>query len=135
MTTGEGRNCCVFGRGPMRSATGDVEVASGIVRRIEDFEASKRDERVEDVRPGVARRLGITAEALRNIRRQRRKTIPAWLMSAILRAWIEALETEIATIEHELGILQTLGADPRSDAFSATRARATALYRLLEATA
>lgn len=131
MATGDGRNS-VAGRGPMCFASRDVEVASGLVRRIEDFEASKRCLRVEDVRPEIARHLGITTEALRNVRTKKRKQIPAWFMSALWRAWIEVLQGALAQVEHDRMIWHAMGIDPRDDAFSELRVRAAALHHLLE---
>lgn len=123
---------CVEGCGPMRSALADAEVAAVMVRRVEDLEARRRRRSVREVRDLVARRIGTTTGTLRNIRKERRKGIPAWLMQSIRAALIDVLQAELHAIEHELHMLRAVGADPRSDAFASARARAAVLVRDLE---
>lgn len=100
----------------------DTGAASEMLVRLEALEARKANVTVIDNRSKLAARLKTTAGTLANIRKERRKTIPAWLMRNIGERLIVALQSEIRALEHEIENARQIGLDPRDDAFSAAEA-------------
>src|ERR1700743_2253561 len=82
----------------------DVPVAARMLTLAEDTAADRKGFRVEEVRVGFARKLQVPAKTLLNIRNQRRKSVPSFLMFAIRDLLIETLQTEIAHLEHDIAI-------------------------------
>ncbi len=119
------------GPGVMTAAT-EVEIASGMVTRIENKMAGKLGFTVAEVRPIVARKLATSQGTVLNIRKQRRKTIPASLMDRIIGLLIEVAQEEMLAIEHEIATARQVGFSNRDGALVEARARAAALQSLLE---
>lgn len=110
----------------------DVEIASGLLCRLEDLEAGRRQQRVIDVRPSVARRIGVSSGTLENIRKGRRKIIPSWLLGSIRRVLVDVLQSELRALEHEIGITKQIGLDHHSSAVAETEALLAKAKALLE---
>lgn len=123
MGNGEDHFSSVYRRGPGVSAVADCEVASGMVRRAEDLEAKRRGESVRNARIVLARRIGVGPGTLRNVRKQRRQSIPAWMMAAIRRVLVEVLQAEIRSLQHELHLHLQTSSDHRSHALDEAQAR------------
>jgi DNA-binding transcriptional regulator YdaS (Cro superfamily) len=94
-----------------------------MVRRAEDLEARRKQQTVRDARTGLARRIGVTAATLRNVRKRRRQVIPAWMMTAIRRVLVEVLSAEIRALDHELQLHLATSSDHRSHALDEAQAR------------
>lgn len=110
----------------------DSVVASEMIARIEGLESRRSQRSIREVRITIARQIKTGVGTLANIRKQRRKTVPAWLMKNIGARLIEALQTEIRALEHEVEIVRQTGVDPRSDAFSAAQASLASARLLLK---
>lgn len=115
----------------MTAAT-EVEIASGMVVRIENKMANARGFTVEKIRPIVAHSLRVPIGTVLNIRKQRRKTIPASLMDRIIGLLVEVAQEEMLAIEHEIATARQVGFSNRDSALHKARARAAALQILLE---
>lgn len=102
-----------------------------MVRRAEDLEARRRQQTVRDARVGLARRIGVTAATLRNVRKHRRQNIPAWLMAAIRRVLVEVLQAEIRALEHEVHLARQAGLDDREDALAHAAAQIVSARKAL----
>jgi hypothetical protein len=123
-----------FRQGAMGAALKDGVVASKYLARTENLIAERAHKRVEDIRPGVASKLRITASAAHFIRRGRRKIVPSWLMDKIIALFIETAQAELRAIEHEIEVARQIGLDPRDDALLAAKTRAASLVAILEGT-
>ncbi|MFO1147768.1 MAG: hypothetical protein U1E62_05260 [Alsobacter sp.] len=84
------------------------------VGRLEGIEARKSGRGMPAAREALARRLGVPAGTLENIRRGRSKGIRAWLDERIRAAVIRELTTEILRLEHEVQVARQCGAHPGS---------------------
>lgn len=113
-----------FGGG--NKVSSDPVMAADMLIRLEDSEAKRLGARVAEVRTVLARHMRAGVGTLRNIRRGRRKTIPAWLMNAIRSELVRVLEQQIAALEHDLQIYRQVNGGHRSDALAAIE---TALAR------
>lgn len=80
--------------------------AQSYVRELEDRESRAAGVPLRLARRVVARRTGIPAGALENLRRGRTKGVRAWILSALQTALIRELEAEIARDEHEIQLLK-----------------------------
>lgn len=110
----------------------DVPVAARRLALAEDTAANRKGVRVEEVRRGFARFLRVPVKTLENIRSERRKSVPAFLMDGIRDVMIEVLEAEIAHLEHEITIARQVGMDHREDTFEEAAASIAAARALLE---
>jgi hypothetical protein len=104
---------------------GDAEIASSMLARLEDLHAERSKLSVGKVRSIVARNVKAGTGTLANIRKQRRKTIPASLMAAIRKELVEVLQAEIRGMEHEIATLKQVGADPDAIGAAASSLHAT----------
>ena len=119
----EGNGIPPVGGSVMRTASTEVDVAGAWVKRVEDIEAARQGRTIPEVRRSIARRISTTASVLRHLRERRRKSVPAWLMSAIRGVLIEVLQSEVRALEHEIHLhLQTSGGH-RSDALENAEAQ------------
>lgn len=84
-----------------------------LYERYEDREASRRGLNLLDVRPIIARALGVSTGTLENLKRKRLKRAD-YLKDMISSAFIRSLEAEIARINHEIELLRQGGAQPDS---------------------
>lgn len=100
----------------------DTAVAGEMVARLEDLEARRTSRPVLKVRKTIASRLKTGEGTLANIRKGRRKTIPAWLMRNIGESLIAAIQAEIRALEHEIATAQQIGLSHRDDAYCAAAA-------------
>jgi hypothetical protein len=114
------------------TASTDVLTAHKWAGRIEEAEASRRGERVVDVRPSVARRLGTLPGTLENLSRLRLKSVPNWLMARIRAEFVAVLQSEIVRLEHEITIARQTGVDHRDDALVAAEAQVEAAKAILK---
>jgi hypothetical protein len=103
-----------------------------MIARIERLEAGRSNRSIREVRVSVARQLKTGTGTLTNIRKLRRKSVPAWLMRNIGARLVETLQTEIRALEHEMEIAQQIGLSPRDDAFCAAAASLAATKALLK---
>lgn len=92
-----------------------VENARGWSKTLEDREADKTGHCLKQVRPIIARRIGIPAGTLENLRNGRLKAIAAHVYERLRAGVIRELEAEMRHLDHELNILRQTGMDPRSD--------------------
>lgn len=109
--------------GQGNSVTTDSMTAASMLVRLEDTEARRLGVPVEDARASIARRVRAGIGTLRNIRRQRRKTIPAWLMNAIRAELVRVLQHQITALDHELQTYRQTRGGHRSDDLVAIETR------------
>ena len=83
----------------------DEEFAAYWVKRLEKQEADRTGRTVTDVRPTIARRVGIAPGTLENLRRGRIKAIKKNVYEWLLAAADRQLRAEIALLEHERTII------------------------------
>jgi len=102
-------------RAQFDSAGTDVERASEMVTRMENLISFRDKLSLPEVRRPLSRRLRITTGTLLHIRKQRRKSIPAFLMSAIRQELIAVLQSEVARLEHEIHIHRQVAGSHRTD--------------------
>ena len=79
----------------------------------------------------VARSLGTSPGTIENLQRGRLKKIAGWLRDALRARVTRALESEIARLQHELSIHQSVGVDPSSHQATAVRADLSAILEVL----
>lgn len=115
----------------MSTATADIDTAQRLVVRIENTTAERRNQRVSEVRPDIARRLRTAPGTLENIRRSRSKIIPSWLMERIRAEFVSILQSEIQGLEHEIQLARQTGADYRSDALASAETQLAAARQIL----
>lgn len=115
----------------MSTATADVFNARRMVVRLEDSEAKRRNESVNEVRPAVARKLKTAPGTLENIRRYRSKIIPSWLMNGLRAEFVSLLQSEIQGLEHEIQLARQIGTDFRDDALAKAEAQLAAAREVL----
>jgi hypothetical protein len=94
------------------AAITDAIVAADLLCRLEKLTAAQLGSTVLEARACLSGKLGASRHTLTNIRKQRRKTVPSWLMSAIRGALLEAINVEIRKCQGELEIARRLGAHP-----------------------
>ena len=80
--------------------------AEGFARRLEDRERERSGVSLPVARLAVARRTGIAAGTLENLRRGRIKGVRAWIFDKLHAALIAELEAEVARTEHEIVVLR-----------------------------
>lgn len=85
----------------------DEDFAAYWVKRLEKQEAARTGRTVTDVRPIIARRVGIAPGTLENLRRGRIKAIKKNVYEWLLAAADRQLRAEIALLEHERTVLAT----------------------------
>ncbi|MDR6953816.1 hypothetical protein J2X65_003179 [Ancylobacter sp. 3268] len=83
----------------------DEDYAAALVIRLEKAEAARTGLSVSEVRPIVARHVGLAVGTLENIRRRRIKAIKAHVYRTLLAAADRWLCAEIAKLEHERAVI------------------------------
>lgn len=95
----------------MNSAVSDLETMNGLARSLERSEARRIGTTPTQARKAVARRLGITKDALENFLYRRTKVVPHWLMSCVRSELVSALQLEVQNLEHEIQLHKQTGSD------------------------
>ncbi len=116
----------------MAAAETDIEMASGILEKLEWLTAKRKGRTVEENRSAIARSLDVSVTAIERIRHKRRKVIPSWVMAGIRAKLIVTLQQEIAELEHEIHIARHVGADVREDAYLQAAAALASARAILE---
>lgn len=80
--------------------------AEAFARRLEDRERQRSSVSLPVARQAVARRTGVPAGTLENLRRGRIKGVREWVADRLRSALISELEAEFARTEHELAFLR-----------------------------
>lgn len=96
-----------------------LERARDWTKTLEDREAARSGISLREVRPKVARQIGVSPGTLENVRNGRLKAIAVHIYDRLRGAVIRELEAEIVRLEHELQILRTTGLDARDDEVAA----------------
>jgi enoyl reductase-like protein len=91
----------------------DIDTALSWTKRLEGIERIRSGLPAEEVRPIVARRVGVAPGTLENIHRKRIKEPRKSLMDKLRAALVRELEAEAMRYEHEAQILIQTGSDPR----------------------
>lgn len=80
--------------------------AENFARRLEDRERERGGVSLPVARAAVARRTGVSAGTLENLRRGRIKGVREWIAERLRAALIAELEADIVRAEHELTVLR-----------------------------
>ena len=80
--------------------------AQTFARRLEDREQERSGVLLPVARMTVARRTGVAAGTLENLRRGRIKGVREWIVAALRAALISEVEADIARAQHELTVLK-----------------------------
>jgi hypothetical protein len=115
------------------SGLSEVEMASGMVARVEDILSQRDGLSLENARLRVAHTLKVPPRTLLHIRNQRRKTITWRFMEALRAMLIEILQSEIVRLEHELYIQRQIAGSHRSDDLAAAEAQVVEAKKILRA--
>ena len=91
----------------------DIDTAHLWTKRLEGIERVRSGLPADEVRPIVARRVGVAPGTLENIHRKRIKEPRKSLMDKLRSALVRELEAEMMRHQHEIHILKQTGADPR----------------------
>ncbi len=121
--------------GAQVNAMADVSTARRMAVAIEDNEARRLGIAVSAARPKVASRLKASAGTLENLRRDRLKSVPSWLMTNIRLMFVQLLQSEIRRLEHEISLHLQAGADHRDDDLCAAEAQVQSAKEILSAVA
>lgn len=109
----------------------DVDTAQKYARLLENTEARRLGLPVREARESVARRLRSSPGFLQNLRNNRIKRIPSWLMDKLKEAFIAELNSEIARLEHEIHLARQIGSSADSDEIFAAQAQVEAAKKIL----
>ena len=93
----------------------DVAIAAEWADILERREAKRTGMTLREVRPIVARRVGVPEGKLYSLRRGRLKDIAHRWLTRLGEGVVEALQNELRHVEHELQTLRQIGAHPDSD--------------------
>jgi DNA-binding transcriptional MerR regulator len=93
----------------------DVEIAREWADILEEREARRTGLTLREVRSIVARRTGVPEGKLYSLRRGRLKDIANRWLTKLGEGVIEALQSELRHVEHELQTLRQIGVHPDSD--------------------
>lgn len=94
----------------------DVQAAQALVMRLETIEASRGKLPLAAIRERVARKVSSSPGFFENLQRGRIKSVPSWLMRKMRDALVEALQTEVQKLQHEIHLARQTGEGPDSDA-------------------
>jgi hypothetical protein len=114
------------------NATSDVATVNRLARVIEDQEARRLGIPVTSARERIASRIGVAPGTLENLRRQRTKIVPNWLMNRIRAEFITVLQLEIQRHEHEIHIARQTGSNHRDDLLVSAEAQFEAARQILD---
>lgn len=116
----------------MNSAVSDLETLNGLARSLERSEARRIGTTPSKARKAVARRLGITKDALENFLYRRTKVVPHWLMSCVRSELVSALQLEMQNLAHEIQLHRQAGSDHSGTALVAAETQLEAARQILE---
>lgn len=94
-------------------------------RRLEKIEMDK-GRKQPNARAEIARKSGLAAGSIENLRRGRLKALTSFLKNRLRAALIRELEQEAARLAHQLSILRSTGVDPREDVVASAEAHLVA---------
>lgn len=117
--------------GGAMNAVADVATARRLATAIEDHTARRLRLPVAKARPRVASRLGAAPGTLENLRRDRLKSIPSWLMARIRAEFIRVLQAQVQALEADISFHRQAGADHRSDDLAAAEAQIREAKKIL----
>lgn len=118
-------------RNKVMTAYTDVESAQKYARLLEGREAKRLGVPVSHARPRVAERVKSSPGFLKNLRNNRLKNVPSWLMQNLREAFVAELNQEIRRLEHEIHLARQTGAGPGDDEILAAQAQVEAAKKLL----
>jgi hypothetical protein len=110
----------------------DIEVASGMVARVEGILSEREGLTLEEIRPRVARALSVPVRTVLHIRNQRRKTVTSRMMDGLRGLLVDVLQAEIARLEHEVHIHKQIAGSHRDDDLAAVETAVAHARALLE---
>lgn len=113
------------------TAVSDLSTIRDLTTSLERAEVRRLNVSRADARDGIARRIGVAPGTLDNIRRERSKIIPNWLMQRVRSELISTLTSEIRRLQHELELARQAGVDHRDDALCSAEAHLAAARALL----
>jgi hypothetical protein len=116
---------------PMNSAVSDVQEFNGIARSLERSEVRRRNTNLGPARKDIARRLGITPDAIENFRALRTKVVPNWLMARVRAELVSVLQLEIQNLEHEIQLHKQAGDNRSGTALVAAETQIAAAKQIL----
>lgn len=116
---------------PVMTAFTDVESAQKFARVLENKEALRLGVPVKVARSRIADRLKSSPGFLQNLRNNRIKKVPAWLMDKIRGAFIAELQSEIARLQHEIHLAKQIGSNASDDDILAAQASLEAAKKLI----
>lgn len=95
-------------------STAYLERARNWGRTLEDREAARTGQPINDARQSVARKVGVAAGTLETLRCGRLKAVAVHVYERLRSAVAADLAAEIKRLEHELELTRQAGVDPRS---------------------
>lgn len=109
----------------------DVQAAQMLALRLEGIEAGRGKLPLAEIRERVARKVSSSPGFFENLQRGRIKSVPAWLMRKMRDALVEALQTEVQKLQHEIHLARQTGEGPDSDAIFEAEARLVEAKKIL----
>lgn len=109
----------------------EIEIASGMVTRVEGILSQRHGLTLDEVRPQVARALRVPVRTVLHLRNQRRKTVTWRLMESLRGLLVEVLQAEIVRLEHEVHVYKQIAGSHRDDRLAAAEAQVVAARRAL----
>lgn len=109
----------------------DVDTAQKYARLLENTEARRLGLPVREARESVARRLRSSPGFLQNLRNNRIKRIPSWLMDKLKEVFIAELQTEVQRLQHEIHLARQIGTRASDDEILAAETQIEAVKKIL----
>lgn len=119
--------------GRQMNAHTDVATAQALASRLEGIEATRARLPIAEIRERVARKVSSSPGFFENLQRGRIKNVPAWLMRKMRDALVEALQTEVQKLQHEIHLAKQTGEGPDSDAIFEAETRLAEAKKILGA--
>lgn len=91
----------------------DIDTAHGWAKRLLKYEQERSGLSAEELRPVLARHIGVAPGTIENIQRKRIKEPSSSLMRKLRDALTRELQAEAKRHEHEVHVLEQTGCDPR----------------------
>ena len=116
---------------PEMTAYTDVDRAQQFARVLENKEAILLGVPVKVAREHIARRLKSSPGFFQNLRNNRIKRVPSWLMDKIREAFIAELQKEVQRLQHEIHIARQTGLGASDDEILAAETQIEEVKKLL----